>query len=149
MVAIPDWVFGDIVTTQEFIVTAIVFIIATALFTLSTIVHKSIAKLDFMGFTFIIFTLSFILHFYSPFVAASLANIYALAIGILIVRGGVHQNSLGRLNYGLLIITSLVICRFFDANISFIVRGLLFIAVGVSFFAVNYYWLKKRGKTNE
>jgi hypothetical protein len=46
----------------------------------------------------------------------------------------------------LLIITALIACRFFDTDFSFVVRGLVFIGVGVGFFATNYYMIKKRKK---
>jgi hypothetical protein len=77
-----------------------------------------------------------------------LTNFFVLAIGILTIREGAKQNHLGILNYGLLIITALVICRFFDTDLSFILRGILFMLVGAGFFAANYWMMKKR-KTND
>lgn len=71
-------------------------------------------------------------------------NFIVLATGIFTIRVGIKHDHLGILNYGLLTITALIICRFFDSNMSFIVRGLLFIAVGVGFFLANYLMLKKR-----
>jgi len=50
----------------------------------------------------------------------------------------------GILNYGLVIITALIFCRFFDTNMSFVIRGLLFVLVGVGFFAANYVMFKKQ-----
>ena len=41
-----------------------------------------------------------------------------------------RQNWVTPGNYGLIIITALVICRFFDTDLSFVLRGLLFISVG-------------------
>ena len=71
-------------------------------------------------------------------------NLLVFALGILTILKGANQNHLGILNYGLLIITALVVCRFFDTNISFVIRGLLFVGVGVGFFMTNYWMLKKR-----
>jgi hypothetical protein len=51
---------------------------------------------------------------------------------------------LGKLNYGLVIITFLVIFRVFDTNLSFALRGLLFLIVGVGFYITNFQLLKKR-----
>jgi hypothetical protein len=42
----------------------------------------------------------------------------------------------------------LAVCRFFDTDLSFIIRGLLFVTVGIGFFATNYWMIKKR-KANE
>ncbi|MEM6542707.1 MAG: DUF2157 domain-containing protein, partial [Bacteroidota bacterium] len=61
---------------------------------------------------------------------------------------GAKQDHLGILNYGLLILTALVVCRFFDTDLSFVVRGIMFVSVGAGFFVANYLMLKKR-KANE
>jgi len=68
-------------------------------------------------------------------------------IGLLTIRNGARQHHLGILNYGLLMITALVVCRFFDTNLSFVVRGILFVSVGAGFFGANY-WMLKRRKAN-
>jgi hypothetical protein len=73
-----------------------------------------------------------------------LTNILVFAIGILTIRDGAKFDNLGVLNYGLLIITALVVCRFFDTDLSFVIRGGLFVSVGIGFFATNYWMLKKR-----
>jgi hypothetical protein len=67
-----------------------------------------------------------------------------LAIGILTVRKGAMLDHLGILNYGLLIIAVLVTCRFFDSDLNFIIRGILFLIVGIAFFLSNVWMLKKR-----
>jgi uncharacterized membrane protein len=73
-----------------------------------------------------------------------ISNILVLLMGLSEMRRGNQQNNLGILNYGLIIITILVICRFFDTEFSFVVRGILFIMVGLGFFMANYLMLKKR-----
>ncbi|MFC7775418.1 DUF2157 domain-containing protein [Flavobacterium sp. GCM10027622] len=78
----------------------------------------------------------------------TVVNIFVLAIGVSEIRNGAESNSLYKLNFGLLIISILTICRFFDTNMSFVVRGVLFIGIGLGFFLMNYYLLKKR-KQNE
>jgi uncharacterized membrane protein len=78
----------------------------------------------------------------------TIINLFLLAIGVSEIRNGAERNSLYKLNFGLLIISILTICRFFDTQMSFIVRGLLFIGIGCGFFLLNYYLLKKR-KQNE
>jgi hypothetical protein len=73
-----------------------------------------------------------------------LINLLVLAVGIFTIRRGLAMNHLGVLNYGLLIVAALVICRFFDTGISFVVRGLLFVAVGAGFFYANSRLIKRR-----
>lgn len=76
--------------------------------------------------------------------AAILINVLVLVVGIMIIRKGSEQDHLGVLNFGLLIVTALIIVRFFDVNLSFVIRGLLFILLGIGFFVVNYRMLQKR-----
>ena len=82
----------------------------------------------------------------SPGVSQLLINVLILILAIHTIRDGAQRNHLGILNYGLLIITALITCRFFDTDFSFVVRGLLFIGIGIGFFAANYYMIQKRKK---
>ena len=83
---------------------------------------------------------------YATEYTAYLVNLLILAIGVLTIRKGAKKNHLGMLNYGLLMISILIICRFFDTNIYFIVKGVLFVLLGISFFITNYLIIKKRNK---
>lgn len=105
--------------------------------------QRAIEPLKLTESTFVIFFFIFFIGLYYP-VAVVLINLLLLALGVLTIRVGVNKNHLGIVNYGLLIVTALVICRFFDSNITFVIRGLLFLVVGVGFFAVNYMMLKKK-----
>jgi hypothetical protein len=67
-----------------------------------------------------------------------------LLIGIREIQKGNEEISIARLNFGVLIIAILITCRFFDTEMSFIARGILFILVGVGFFGLNYYLLKNK-----
>ena len=77
-----------------------------------------------------------------------LVNLLVLLLGIFTIRLGAKADHLGVLNYGLLTITALIICRFFDSHMSFVIRGLLFVLVGAGFFLTNYLMLKKRKEIN-
>lgn len=96
---------------------------------------------------FLLFIVTFVLGLFSP-AAVWLMNGAVLAIGILTIRDGAKHDHLGILNFGLLIITALVICRFFDTDLSFVIKGILFVSVGAGFFAMNY-WILKTRKTND
>jgi hypothetical protein len=93
---------------------------------------------------FILFTFIFIIGQFSPRLAQILINILILSIGVLTIRQGSNMNHLGIMNYGLIIISILVACRFFDTDLSFVWRGLIFVGLGLSFFAANYWMIKKR-----
>ncbi len=105
---------------------------------------KKINNYDLIGLSFIPFIAIFFIGFANPLISQVLVNIMILVISVLTIKKGTKQNHLGILNYGLLILTGLIICRFFDTNISFIIRGLLFIGVGIGFFIANYSMIKKR-----
>lgn len=75
--------------------------------------------------------------------AALLFDGYALALGIATIRSGLAANELAALNRGLAIVSALILMRFFDSNLPFLVRGLAFIAVGAAFLGANV-WLRRR-----
>ena len=134
----------SLLTSPEFIISAILTIIAVILF------YKKNKKISFKDFSLIeiIFLLNILLLFIGEF-AAFVANGIALAIGLLEIKRGNQLNDLRILNFGLLIITILITCRFFDTDFSFIVRGILFISLGLGFFLTNYLMLKKRNRNEK
>ena len=138
--------FNEVIAAPEFFASMVISLLAIG-FLYQHQKIKSLKHLKPLGSTFILFIITFILGLYSSF-AVVLINIFVFAIGILTIREGAKNDHLGILNYGLLIITALVTCRFFDTDISFVIRGILFVSVGAGFFAANYLMLKKR-KANE
>ncbi len=90
------------------------------------------------------FIVLFVMGVYNPYSAQVLVNIFILILAIYTIREGAQADHLGRMNYGLMILSLLIICRFFDTDLSFVVRGLLFVMVGLGFFAMNYRMIKKR-----
>lgn len=79
-----------------------------------------------------------------PFTGLLVINAWILIIAIYFIRKGAQADHLGILNFGLMIIASLAVLRFFDESIPFIWRGVFFVATGIGFFAANYLLLKKR-----
>ncbi|MBL0743234.1 DUF2157 domain-containing protein [Chryseolinea lacunae] len=133
----------DNLASMEFYFTAILSALAVILMVF-VFRAKSIASINLKGFAFLIFIALYIMGINAPGSAQLLVNLVILIFAVYTIRSGAKQNHLGILNYGLLIITALILCRFFDTDFSFILRGLLFIAVGIGFFAANYYMIKKR-----
>ncbi|MEM9856228.1 MAG: DUF2157 domain-containing protein [Bacteroidota bacterium] len=126
--------------SPEFLATFLLIILTTYMIWYNYQKDKTIKPISF---TFLVFALIFSIGQYDV-IAALLINLLVFAMGILTVLEGAKKDNLGILNYGLLIITALVMCRFFDTNISFVLRGLLFVGVGVAFFLTNMWMLKKR-----
>ena len=105
---------------------------------------KWIKEFNLFQYIFIVFTILFGIGFLNYIIPIVAVNILVLALGLMTIKIGVNKFHFGVLNYGLLIITALVVCRFFDTDMSFIIRGLLFVGVGVGFFITNYVMLKKQ-----
>jgi hypothetical protein len=72
-----------------------------------------------------------------------LHNGYVLSLGVAALAGGIRAASLRRTNGGLVILAIVFLVRFFDVELSFVTRGLGFIAVGIAFVATNV-WLARR-----
>jgi uncharacterized membrane protein len=146
-----DWFWNDLADVKklggqpELIVSLVVTLAAGYLLSL-LLKTSSWNTINSKSYAFIIFILLFFLGIGAPAVSQLLVNVVILVFAIHTIRDGAQRNHLGILNYGLIIMTALIVCRFFDTDFSFVVRGLLFIGVGVGFFGANYYMIKKRKK---
>ncbi|MFL6526716.1 MAG: DUF2157 domain-containing protein [Chthoniobacterales bacterium] len=77
-------------------------------------------------------------------VVALLLNLYTLALGIELLMRGLRASSITRANFALAIIGALAAVRFFDSDLSFIVRGAGFIIIGIAFLFTNFVLFKRR-----
>jgi hypothetical protein len=77
-------------------------------------------------------------------VAMLLFNIYFLLLGIGTIRSGIRHGRLDTMNGGLLLVSALIVARFLDVELSFTVRGIVFIALGAAFLGTNLV-MKRRG----
>jgi len=148
-----DWYWNELTdTTLNAITTSIEFPVGIVITAAASVLlflllrTKSVQDVNSKCFAFILFIVLFFIGLNSPAISQLLINLLVLLFAVHTIRHGAQRSHLGVLNYGLLIITALILCRFFDTDFSFVVRGLLFIAVGVGFFAVNYYMIQKRKK---
>ncbi len=125
----------------EFISALLLTFLAVILF------YKKNSKTNFKDVSLLeLVFLTNILFFIAGYEFSILANTIVLFIGISEIKRGTKLNHLGISNFGLLLITILIICRFFDTNLSFVARGILFITIGFGFFLTNYFMLKKRNR---
>jgi hypothetical protein len=81
------------------------------------------------------------------FAAAVLFNVYALVLGIELLARGIRVGSVTRANFGLLVIAALALARFFDSDLTFLARGLGFIAVGAGFLIANLIFFRQRTRS--
>ncbi len=73
-----------------------------------------------------------------------LFNATLLALGIAAIAEGLAARRLAPLNFGLAIVTLHAAFRFFDEDLSFVVRGVSFILVGLAFVGLNLWLLRHR-----
>ena len=153
LIASFRWLWKDIIRidsfqVQELYMSAVLFLMSILTLVYLYLKHK-VKSFNIFQFVFVIFTVLFFIGINNEIVPAILVNMLIFALGVVTVKIGADKFHFGVLNYGLLIIAALVTCRFFDTDMSFVLRGLLFVGVGVGFFLTNYYMLKKqKSKTN-
>jgi len=82
----------------------------------------------------------------SPGMAAILVNLSLLAMGVFTIRKGIETASLKRMNLGLLVVSLTILMRFFDTDLSFVIRGLVFIAIGLGFLFMNLRMMRQRDR---
>jgi uncharacterized membrane protein len=88
----------------------------------------------------------FLLGRYLPLAGMILTNLLMLGLGLYYLQRGIAGKSLLWLNYGLLWLAVLLICRFSDISQGYLIRGLFFIGVGILLFLVNLFVIRKQRK---
>jgi uncharacterized membrane protein len=91
-----------------------------------------------------LFLLCYAVGLASASAAAILVNIALLIMGIITVRRGIDNDSFRRMNLGLAILSITILMRFFDEDLSFVLRGLAFIAIGAGFLFMNMRMVQQR-----
>lgn len=71
-------------------------------------------------------------------------NILLIALGIQSMVEGVKIQLLRRVNFGFVLVATVIILRFFDAELPFTLRGIVFILLGIAFIATNMFMTKKK-----
>ncbi len=126
----------------EFIITLVLFLILIYLIIRLIPLKKPLMDIDPSPFIPVVFFILFLIGRSAPVLGVVAINIILFLIALYTIRRAMQLQHLGLLNYGLLMITALIICRFFDTNISFIIRGLLFVMIGIGFFLANHRLIK-------
>ena len=141
-----DLHFNEVVTSPEFFASLVISLLCLGIFYFQQ-KNSSPKKIEPIALVSLLFIITFIIGL-SSLISVVLINFFVFTIGIFTILDGAKNEHLGILNYGLLIIVALAICRFFDTDLSFVIRGILFVSVGIGFFATNFWMIKKR-KTSE
>jgi hypothetical protein len=78
-------------------------------------------------------------------VGAVMFNLYLLALGVGTLVIGMRGRRLGTVNAGMVVLAAVILCRFFDADFSFLAKGIAFIVVGIGFLTTNLVLLRWKG----
>ena len=81
----------------------------------------------------------------STSIAAALFNLYLFAMGIGTLTVGLRDRRLGIVNAGMTVLAAVILCRFFDADMGFVLRGVGFILIGIGFLITNLALLRWKG----
>ena len=103
-------------------------------------IDKKEKTLDFV----LVFPLLYIFSIY--LVSLYLYDLVILAFGAYYIWKGFKSERSLVVNYGLTVISIEVAIRFFDSYFPFVLKGIVFILLGVSFFVANYFILKQKKK---
>ena len=148
-----DGLWNDLMTSTtpgfQDIFRSVFFYVASALLLLHVYLFIRLSKaanplFDPLTVSAYIFTSAVLFFAKVPLIGLLITNAWILIIAMFYIRKGTRKDHLGILNFGLVIIASLALLRFFDDSIGFVWRGLFFVATGVGFFVANYLLLKKR-----
>jgi uncharacterized membrane protein len=141
--------YHELGTVFDYVI-AIIFLIAASLL-LFYFIRIQKEKTILFGVSYLVALVTFLIVSTSDVVfwGLILFNGYLLTIGIVILINGIKENKLGKINYGMFILALLIVCRFFDSDISFVIRGLSFVLLGLGFITVNIMILKKKRITDE
>jgi hypothetical protein len=71
-----------------------------------------------------------------------LFNVWLLAAGVAVLAEGVRMMELGTVNRGLAAVAAFMVARFFDTELSFLLRGVGFVTLGFACLAVNLWLIR-------
>ena len=77
--------------------------------------------------------------------AQAIFNLYLFLYGLSLLVRGFRARKIGRVNGGLLVVFGLILARFFDEDLGFVFRGVVFVLLGLAFLVVNLVLARKKG----
>jgi uncharacterized membrane protein len=81
-------------------------------------------------------------------ISAVLFNLYLFVLGIGTLVIGLRIRRLGTVNAGMMVLAAVILCRFFDGDLSFRVRGIAFIVMGIGFLMTNLILMRRIRSVN-
>lgn len=138
---------SDISALPDHIIT--LAILATAILLFYDTVKRKNITISLFGAVPLLAMLAYLVRGQSTVLPLIIFNVYLFVLSVSRIMIGIRNNSLGTINIGMLMLAILIIARFFDSDISFIIKGLAFIIVGIGFLATNVLLARRREVQNE
>lgn len=129
-----DFSYSEDISAMNLVLVA-VFAIAYGLLRRSS--FSGLASTDLIAAVAILLMLS------AP-IAGVTANSLVTAMGICYIVRGSRALTLRDLNFGILLIVSIILLRFFDSSLDLLGRGIVFIVLGSAFLGINLAISRKR-----
>ncbi|MFA6349846.1 MAG: hypothetical protein WCY12_02835 [Candidatus Omnitrophota bacterium] len=130
-----DRVISELSAIPDHIITLLIVATAVLLF-YDNIKRKNITVALF-GALPLLAIFGFFVHSYSLMLLLLIFNIYLLVLSIRHIAIGIRGNNIGTVNIGMLMLAILIMSRFFDSNIGFVMKGVAFIIIGIGFLTAN------------
>ncbi|MCX7871752.1 MAG: DUF2157 domain-containing protein [Verrucomicrobiae bacterium] len=112
---------------------------------LNCILKKSLIEIIF-GLAPIVFIIAWNLTTNNNSILASaMFTLYLVITGLIILAKGLQQRQMIMVNFGMLIISTVIIIKFMETDISFVYRGLAFITIGIIFLLINLFLKRWKG----
>ncbi len=135
MATYGEWIKREIYTSDP--VVYLVFAVVMVLLAVS-IARKQYENTIFGSLPFVLLIGGQLPH------SQVLLNIYVAAAALATLVAGFQKNRASRFNAGLLLLSALIACRFFDSEFGLVTRGLAFMAVGLAFTFANRVMSRRR-----
>lgn len=80
--------------------------------------------------------------------AVVLANLFLLGVGIRYILNGIQNRQMAYVNLGMFFIATQIIIRFFATDLDVLLKGIIFVILGLCFLGANYVFSKRLKKEN-
>ena len=136
--------YNNLIAVFDYIILFSLIIIIIYLLTVKISKSEFKRLIPFLSIVFLS-TISFVLSsLYNSVIPQIITfNIYTMFLGIWIISRGILNKHLFQINAGMLTVLLIIITRFFDMDIGFTTKGIIFIILGIIFLLINRYLSRK------
>lgn len=119
----------------DYIITIV--IIAAAILLFYDQVKRKNITISLLGAVPLLAIIAYLVRGQSAVLPLMIFNVYLFVLSLSRIIAGFRSNNFAVINIGMLMLAILIIARFFDSDISFIIKGLVFIIIGIGFLVTN------------